>query len=77
MTTEHLIGIGFCQPKFYKPHIWRKAKAIMEWLCDFRSTEGDVYVIRYDFGRGKGKYMTTEDTPTNAQLAKIYDAAHA
>ena len=69
-STEHLIGIGFCQPKFYKSHIWRKAKIIMEWLCD--NTEN---VKRYDFGRGKGKYLWNEKTPlTNTELAKIYDS---
>ena len=70
-ATEHLIGIGFCQPKFYKPHIWRQAKTIMEWLCDHTA-----YVVRYDFGRGKGKYLTTEESPSNAEMAKIFDAAH-
>jgi hypothetical protein len=67
-TTEHLIGIGFCQPKFYKPHIWRKAKAIMEWLCD-----NTAFVKRHDFGRGMGKYERGAVEKTNAELAALYD----
>ena len=72
-NTEHYVGIGFCQPKFYKPHVWQKAKQIMEWLCD-----NTPHVKRYDFGRGKGKYITVESLPkpTNADLAAIYDNAN-
>ena len=47
---KNLIEIGFCQPKFYKPSVWAKAKRVMEKL---RKTE---YVTAFNYGRGKGKY---------------------
>lgn len=28
----HMIRIGFCQPRFYKPAIWRQSKALMDSL---------------------------------------------
>src|SRR5207245_936497 len=73
LTTEQLILIGFCQPKFYRRHVWLKAKAIMEWLCDHTP-----HVVRFDYGRGMGKYDSTAElgdlaTTANA-LAKLYDA---
>lgn len=49
---RELIKIGFCQPKFYKPNAWAKAKRRMEKLVD----RGIVY--HHDCGRGKGKYST-------------------
>lgn len=59
MNTESLIRVGFCQPKFYKPHVWKKAKAIMENLCEIPESG----VSRFDFGRGKGKYTFQDDKP--------------
>jgi len=48
-----LIGIGFCQPKFYKPVIWRKAKKLMDdVVC------ANNLARPFNFGRGKGKYTT-------------------
>ena len=47
---EMYVGIGFCQPKFYKPEVWRKAKRVMEIACYLGLAEP------FDFGRGKGKY---------------------
>jgi hypothetical protein len=67
-NTEHYIGIGFCQPKFYKRSVWLKAKRIMEWLCD-----NTPYVERYDFGRGCGKYNAKQSI-SYTDLAKLYDA---
>lgn len=61
-----LIGLGFCQPMFYKRNAWLKAKKIMNTLVTL-----NVGVIEFDFGRGKGKYMTTKDI-TNTELADIY-----
>jgi len=55
METQDYILIGFCQPKFYKRSVWNKAVKVMEWLSD--NTNGEV--VRYDYGRGKGKYSTT------------------
>lgn len=76
--TAHFIGIGFCTPKSYKPHVWRKAKAIMEWLCDHT-----LYVERFNYGRGGGKYRTKGDWMDKdlwkeciPGLAAIYDIAH-
>lgn len=74
--TEHYIGIGFCQPKFYKPSVWRKAKKIMEWLCD-----NTPHVYRFDFGRGMGKYRMQGEWDKRdfwkqaiPDLGKLYDA---
>ena len=48
-----LVGIGFCQPKFYKPSVWRKAKRLMDTIvCP------NNLAYPHDFGRGKGKYNT-------------------
>lgn len=51
-----LIGIGFCQPKFYKPSAWKKAKAIMDNLvCPLG------LAFPHDYGRGKGKFSSNYD----------------
>ncbi len=60
------IRIGFCQPKFYKPSVWRKAKFIMDKLVELK-----VGVEPFDFGWGKGKYIS-DDNVTFEQLADIY-----
>ena len=52
-TLEHMVSIGFCQPKFYKRSIWIKVNKLMEFIC--QRTE---YVKPHNFGRGKGKYIT-------------------
>jgi len=51
---EKYVGIGFCCPKFYKPASWRKAVKCMNKLIELG------FVIPYNYGRGKGKYKTTE-----------------
>ncbi len=48
------VGIGFCQQKFYTTAAWNKAKKAMSILVEYG------YAEAYDFGRGKGKYRTTE-----------------
>lgn len=49
--VRHLVGIGFCQPRFYKPSVWRKAKRLMDNIvCP------NGLAFPFDFGRGKGKY---------------------
>lgn len=51
-----LIGIGFCQPKFYKPSAWRKSKLFMDnVVCALN------LAFKYDYGRGKGKYSSHFD----------------
>lgn len=56
LDVKTLVGIGFCQPKFYKASVWRKAKKLMdEVLCPNQLAEP------YDFGRGKGKYNSAKD----------------
>lgn len=62
----NFIGIGFCQPKFYKRNAWLKAKEIMDFLVSL-----NVGVIEFDYGRGKGKYKTTKEI-SNIELADIY-----
>ena len=50
------VEIGFCQPKFYKPSSWKRAKALMdEIICP------SGWAFPYDFGRGKGKYESSLD----------------
>jgi hypothetical protein len=61
-----LIGIGFCQPKFYIPSAWRKAKAVMDRLVSL-----DCGVIEHNFGRGKGKYIKSIEI-SNLELANIF-----
>jgi hypothetical protein len=48
-----LIAIGFCQPKFYKTSVWKKARALMDQIvCPLG------FAFPHDYGRGKGKYST-------------------
>ena len=63
------VGIGSCQPRFYKPAAWKKAKELMEFLCSLGLAEP------FDFGRGKGKYLTDLDPEIITQtLITIRDA---
>ena len=48
------VGIGFCQPKFYKQTAWNRAKKCMNKLIELG------FVKEFDYGYGKGKYTTTE-----------------
>lgn len=59
-----LIGIGFCQPKFYKRRVWLRAKKLMdEVICP------NKLAYPSDFGRGKGKYDTDFDIDDVKQKA--------
>jgi hypothetical protein len=49
---KETISIGFCQPKYYKPNVWKESVIIMELLVN------KGLVQRFDFGRGKGKYIS-------------------
>jgi len=49
---ENLVRIGFDQPKFYRPEVWRKAKRVMTIACSLGLAKP------FDFGWGKGKYIT-------------------
>jgi hypothetical protein len=54
LTVEeatNLVGIGFCQQKFYKTSVWYKAKKLMDTVVCPNSLARP-----FDFGRGKGKY---------------------
>jgi len=57
MTKEEVstyVAIGFCQPKFYKRHVWLKAKKLMdEVVCP------SGLANPHDIGFGKGKYAST------------------
>lgn len=53
---EKMIRIGFCQPKFYKRSVWVKARNIMEYAI-----KNGAYVQYHDFGRGKGKFVVTNE----------------
>jgi predicted nucleic acid-binding Zn finger protein len=64
-SLTELIGIGFCQPKFYKRNVWLKAKEIMDYLVSL-----NVGVVEHNFGHGKGKYITTKEI-SNGELAHI------
>lgn len=61
---ERLIGIGFCQPKFYKQTVWKYANLVMQELCSME------LVYPFDFGRGKGKYESNVDKDTIYKRAK-------
>lgn len=61
---ERLIGIGFCQPKYYKATVWKYANLVMQELCNMR------LVYPFDFGRGKGKYKSNADEETIYKRAK-------
>ena len=56
MKLEDCIRIGFCQPSFYRRPVWREAERVMERLVALC-----IGVVRVDYGRGKGKYGTTQD----------------
>ena len=59
LDVKRLVSIGFCQPKFYKASVWRKAKKLMdEVVCP------NNLGTPHDFGRGKGKYKATDDIKT-------------
>ena len=60
------IGIGFCQSSFYKPHIWRQSKEIMDVLVKAGT------VVPYNFGKGKGKYLSKVEDFTREQHAQRY-----
>jgi len=64
-SLTDLIGIGFCQPKFYKRNTWLKAKEIMDYLVSL-----NVGVVEHNYGRGKGKYKTINGI-SNGELANI------
>ncbi|MAA93001.1 MAG: hypothetical protein CML21_00555 [Rheinheimera sp.] len=51
-----LIGVGFCQPKFYKRSVWLKAKKLMDEIV---VPLGLAYP--HDYGYGKGKYSSDCD----------------
>nr|WP_312985337.1 hypothetical protein [Clostridioides sp.] len=63
-AIEKLIGIGLCQPKFYKPTVWKYANLVMQELCNMKLANP------FDFGRGKGKYITNIDKEIIYKKAK-------
>lgn len=70
----HFGSIGFCQPKFYKPSVWRKGKSIIELVLI-----PNGLAIPYDYGWGKGKYSTPsqhQDKSIDDLLNKAYELLH-
>ena len=57
IEARTLVGIGFCQPKFYKRHVWLKAKRLMDTYAVPNSL-----AYPHDLGRGKGKYSTNHES---------------
>lgn len=53
-AIKEMVGIGFCQPKFYLPTVWKYADKMMK-----RGIEVGV-VVPHDFGWGKGRYATAD-----------------
>lgn len=51
-----LIGVGFCQPKFYKRSVWLKAKSLMDEIAVPLGL-----AFPHDYGYGKGKYSSDID----------------
>ena len=68
-TIGDYVAIGFCQKKFYKPSVWRKAMKAMDVLV----AEG--YAVPFDYGRGKGKFNATEKAKgmSMTDMGKIVD----
>jgi hypothetical protein len=65
--VARFVGIGFCQPKFYKPAAWYRANKTIQVLI----SEG--YAVPHNYGHGKGKFNKTAkaDNLTHDQLAEI------
>jgi hypothetical protein len=65
--VSNYVGIGFCQPKFYTPAAWYRAKKVIQVLI----AEG--YAIPHNYGHGAGKFSKTAKAKdlTNAQLAEV------
>lgn len=63
---RNYICIGFCQPKFYIRSVWLKADRIMKILCKLDLAEP------YDFGRGKGKYISKLSDDEIITILKSY-----
>jgi hypothetical protein len=51
-TINQLVKIGFCQPRHYQKTVWNYAKRMMDLAC----LKG--YAEPFDFGKGKGKYVS-------------------
>ena len=64
----NLVGIGFCQPKFYKRSVWLKAKHLMDSVV---CKAGLSYP--HDFGFGKGKYESNRDMSIDQIKQKVCD----
>jgi hypothetical protein len=54
--VNNLVGIGFCQPKFYKRSVWLKAKKLMDTVVCLNGL-----AIPFNYGHGKGKYESEFD----------------
>lgn len=69
-TTEDevltLVKIGFCQPKFYKANIWKKAKTFFDEVL-----VPNELAYAFDFGRGKGKFDSKFDIEHVQQQAVL------
>lgn len=69
--VRKLVGIGFCQPKFYPPSLWRRAERVMKFLC----AVPESMVTPHNCGRGKGKYTANTDEDFDDlkdRLARLY-----
>ena len=67
LTTDeikHLINIGFCQPKFYKASVWKKAKTLMLDVCK------KVPEVYYEPIRGKGQFWIKGDMSIEKVIEK-------
>jgi hypothetical protein len=54
--VKSMIGIGFCQPRFYRTNEWRRAKRFMDnVVCPAG------FATPCNYGRGRGKYSTQFD----------------
>ena len=54
-VIDSFLGIGFCQPKFYKPSVWAKAKKIMLFLASM-----NIGIIHKPY-HGKGHFWTNDN----------------
>lgn len=63
-VIENFIGIGFCQPKFYKPSVWAKVKKVMLFL-----TSMNIGVIHRPC-RGGGHFWTNDEVFNNMRFSE-------
>lgn len=63
--VKKLTYIGFCQPKFYKPSVWVKAKKLMLLACEM-----DIGVYHRPY-RGAGHFWTLDGVSIESVVEQL------